>query len=147
MEWRKLNYPEKAAMTNWWKCCILLPGKSSLNWNRQQQTEAGTLTNPPLWSRRTNHRARSTKMPPLQSYKRRRVACQHFPDDQTLRLQTGAGEDDIIYLPSGLDLCRLRMPRRREKKKKNWNRRSSIGDRRLLRKQTADPYTTLDLVA
>ena len=42
-------------------------------------------------------------MPPLQSYKRRRVACQHFPDDQTLRLETGAGEDDIIYLPSGLD--------------------------------------------
>ena len=34
--------------------------------------------------------------------KRRRVACQHFPDDQTLRLQTGAGED-IIHLPSGLD--------------------------------------------
>ena len=42
-------------------------------------------------------------MPPSQSYKRRRVACQHFPDDQTLRLQTGAGEDDIIHLPSGLD--------------------------------------------
>ena len=38
-----------------------------------------------------------------QSYKRRRVACQHFPDDQTLRLQTGAGEYDIIHLPSGLD--------------------------------------------
>ena len=37
------------------------------------------------------------------SYKRRRVAWQHFPDDQTLRLQTGAGEDDIIHLPSGLD--------------------------------------------
>ena len=31
------------------------------------------------------------------------MTCQHFPDDQTLRLQTGAGEDDIIYLPSGLD--------------------------------------------
>ena len=42
-------------------------------------------------------------MPPLQSYKRRRVACHHFPDDQTRRLQTGAGEDDIIHLPSGLD--------------------------------------------
>ena len=42
-------------------------------------------------------------MPPLQSHKRRRVACQHFPDDQTLRLQTEAGEDDIIHLPSGLD--------------------------------------------
>ena len=50
-----------------------------------------------------DHRARSTKMPPSQSYKRRRVACQHFPDDQTLRLQTGAGEDDIIRLLSGLD--------------------------------------------
>ena len=33
----------------------------------------------------------------------RRVACQHFPDDQTLRLQAGAGEDDVIHLPSGLD--------------------------------------------
>ena len=44
-----------------------------------------------------------TKMPPLQSYKRRREACQHFPDDKTLRLQTGAGEDDIIRLPSGED--------------------------------------------
>ena len=43
------------------------------------------------------------RCPPLQSYKRRRVACQHFPDDQTLRLQAGAGEDDIIHLPSGLD--------------------------------------------
>ena len=53
--------------------------------------------------KRKNHRARSTKMPPLQSYKRRHVACQHFPDNQTLRLQTGAGEDDIIHLPSGLD--------------------------------------------
>ena len=43
-------------------------------------------------------------MSPSQSYKRRRVACQHFPDNQTLRLQTGAGEDNIIHLPSGLDL-------------------------------------------
>ena len=42
-------------------------------------------------------------MPPSQSYKRRRVACQHSPDDQTRRLQTGAGEDDVIHLPSGLD--------------------------------------------
>ena len=31
------------------------------------------------------------------------MACQHFPDDQTLRLQAGAGEDDGIHLPSGLD--------------------------------------------
>ena len=58
---------------------------------------------PALWSRRTNHRAHSTKMAPSQSYKRRRVACQHFPDDQTLRLQTGTGEDDIFHLLSGLD--------------------------------------------
>ena len=42
-------------------------------------------------------------MPPLQSYKRSRVACHHFPDDQTPRLQTGAGKDDIIYLQGGLD--------------------------------------------
>ena len=31
------------------------------------------------------------------------MACQHSPDDQTLWLQAGAGEDDVIYLPSGLD--------------------------------------------
>ena len=31
------------------------------------------------------------------------MACQHFPDDLTLWLQTGAGEDDIVHLPSGLD--------------------------------------------
>ena len=31
------------------------------------------------------------------------MACQHFPDDQTLWLQTGAGEDGIIHLPSCLD--------------------------------------------
>ena len=42
-------------------------------------------------------------MPPLRSHKRRRLACQHFPDGQTLRLQAGAGEDDVIHLPSGLD--------------------------------------------
>ena len=68
-----------------------------------QQTEDGILTNLPLWSRRPNHRACSTKMPPSQSYKRRCVARQHFPDDQTLWLQAGAGEDDVIHLLSGLD--------------------------------------------
>ena len=31
------------------------------------------------------------------------MACQHSPDDQTLRLQAGAGEDDVTHLPSGLD--------------------------------------------
>ena len=31
------------------------------------------------------------------------MACQHFPDNQTLRLQAGAGDDDVIHLPSGLD--------------------------------------------
>ena len=31
------------------------------------------------------------------------MACQHSPDDQTLRLQARAGEDDVIHLPSGLD--------------------------------------------
>ena len=74
-----------------------------------------TLTN--LWSRRTNHRACSTKMPPLQSYKRRCVACQHFPDDQTLRLQAGAGED-IIHLPSGLD--RVDCERQEEEEATCW---------------------------
>ena len=54
------------------------------------QTEADILTNLPLWSRRPNHRACSTKMPPSQSYKKRCVACQHSPDDQTIQLQAGA---------------------------------------------------------
>ena len=88
-----------------WKQQVILVrlrnGNNRLN-SHAPQTEAGTLTNLPLWSRRTNHRAHSTKMPPSQSYKRRRVACQRFPDDQTLQLQTGAGED-IIHLLSDLD--------------------------------------------
>ena len=54
-------------------------------------------------------------MPPLRSHKRRRVACQHFPDDQTLRLQAGAGEDDVIHLPNGLD--RVDCERQEEEKK------------------------------
>ena len=58
---------------------------------------------PALWSRRPSHRACSTKMPPSQSYKRRCVACQHFPEDQTLQLQAEAGENNVIHLPSGLD--------------------------------------------
>ena len=31
------------------------------------------------------------------------MACQHFPDVQTLQLQAGAGEDNVIRLLSGLD--------------------------------------------
>ena len=31
------------------------------------------------------------------------MACQHSPDDQTQRLQAGAGEDNVIHLPSGVD--------------------------------------------
>ena len=31
------------------------------------------------------------------------MSCQHSPDDQTLRLQAGAGENDSIHLPSGPD--------------------------------------------
>ena len=73
------------------------------------------LNNPPLWSRRPNHRVRSTKVPPSQSCKRRCVACQHSPDDQTLRLQAGPGEDDVIHLPSVLDRvgCERQGERRR----------------------------------
>ena len=67
------------------------------------RSPVGHLTNLPLWSRRPSHRARFTKMPTSQSYKRRCVVCQHSPDDQTLRLQAAAGEDDVIHLPSGLD--------------------------------------------
>ena len=53
-------------------------------------------------------------MPPTQIYKRRRVACQHPPDDQTLRLQTGAGDDDIIHLPRGLDRVGVGCDRQKE---------------------------------
>ena len=81
-----------------------------------RQTEAGIVTNLPLWSRRPNHRARSTKMPPSQSYKRGRVACQHSPDDQTLRLLARAGEDDVIYLLSGLD----RVDCKHQEEKEDW---------------------------
>ena len=31
------------------------------------------------------------------------MTCQHSPDGQTLRLQAGAEEDDVIHLPSVLD--------------------------------------------
>ena len=31
------------------------------------------------------------------------MACQHSSDDQTLRLHAGAGEDDVIHIPGGLD--------------------------------------------
>ena len=31
------------------------------------------------------------------------MACQYFPDGQTLQLQTGAEEDDVIHFPSDLD--------------------------------------------
>ena len=40
---------------------------------------------------------------PSQSYETRCVASQHSPDNQTLQLQAGAGEDDIIHLLSDLD--------------------------------------------
>ena len=43
------------------------------------------------------------------------MACQHFPDEKTLRLQAGAGEDDIIHLPNGLD--RVHCERQEEKRK------------------------------
>ena len=72
----------------------------------------------------TNHRTCFTKKPPLQSYKRRRVACQHFPYDQTLRLQAGAGEDDI-YLPSGLD--RVDSERQEEEEEEEEDGDSCLG--------------------
>ena len=31
------------------------------------------------------------------------MACQHSPDDQTLRFQAGAGEDKFTHLPNGHD--------------------------------------------
>ena len=84
----------------WWGFTL------NITWHKQsyaQQTEAGILKNLPLWSRRPNYRACWAKMSPSQSYKRRCVACQHFRDDQTLWLQAGAGEDDVIHLLSSLD--------------------------------------------
>ena len=46
--------------------------------------------------------------------------CQHFPDDQSLRLQTEAGEDDIIHLPSGLD--RVDYERQEEEEAQDFSR-------------------------
>ena len=43
--------------------------------------------------RTTEHVLQRCPLHKATTYKRRRVACKHFPDDQTLRLQTGAGED------------------------------------------------------
>ena len=83
----------------------LRTGHNRLNSHMHRKLKLrGILTNLPLWSRRPNHRPRSTKMLHSQGFKRRCVACQHSPDDQTLRLQAEAGEDDVIHLPSGLDL-------------------------------------------
>ena len=100
-----------------WKHPVVLvrlcTGHNRLN-SHMHGKQAGILTNLPLWSRRPKHRARTTKVPPSQSYKRRCVACQHSPDDQTLRLQAGAGED-VIRLPSGLDRVECGMPRRRRR--------------------------------
>ena len=90
-------------------------GHIRLNSHMHGKLKLASLTNLPLWSRRQNYRYYSSaKMPPSQSHKRRRVACQHSPDDQTLRLQTGAGEDDAIHLPSGLD--RVACERQEEEK-------------------------------
>ena len=81
----------------------LRTGHNRLNSHMHGKLKLAASPTCPLWSRRTNHRVRSTKMPPSQSYKRRCVACQHFPYDQTLRLIVGAREDHVIHLPSGLD--------------------------------------------
>ena len=43
---------------------------------------------------------------------------QHSPDGQTLRLQAGAGEDDVIHLQSGLD--RVDCERQEEEERWDW---------------------------
>ena len=52
------------------------------------------------------------------------MARQHFPDNQTLRLQTGAGEDDIIHLPSGLD--RVDCERQEEEEEEEEEERKAV---------------------
>ena len=101
----KYTFSRQLRVTSNFALCVHTPQNDvySANTYIHHCSEAGTLANLPLWSRRADCGACSTKMPPLRSHKRRRVACQHFPDDQTLRLQAGAGEDDVIHLPSGLD--------------------------------------------
>ena len=92
----------------------------------------------PLWLIRADCGACSTKMPPLRSHKRRRVACQHFPDNQTLRLQAGAGEDNVIHLPSGLD--RVDCERQEEEEISDWfqvtNSKAASIQTMLISKQT-----------
>ena len=59
------------------------------------------------------------------------MACQHFPDDQTLWLQAGAGEDDVIHLPSGLD--RVDCERQEEEEDHNNDNNNDRTDKRNLR--------------
>ena len=46
------------------------------------------------------------------------MASQHSADDQTLRLQAGAGGDDVIHLPSGLD--RVDCERQQQEEDTSW---------------------------
>ena len=130
--WQQLNkvsFREKKTLT---RCqgyrgmtVISCPGSSkSLWWGFVPGIigEAGTLTNLPLWLRRPNHRACYSKMPPSQSYKRRCVACQHSPVDQTVRLQAGAREDDLIHLPSGPDCVAWEHQEEEEERRSKGNK-------------------------
>ena len=49
------------------------------------------------------------------------MACQHSPDDQTLRLQAGAGEDDFIHLSTGPDRVACERQEEEEKSPKCLN--------------------------
>ena len=73
---------------------VELSGRKLGSWHPHQPASVVKKTKP----QRT-----STKLPLSQSHKRRCVACQHSHNDQTQRLQAGAGEDDVNHLPSGSD--------------------------------------------
>ena len=74
-------------------------------------------------------------MPPSQSYGRRCVACQYFPDDQTLRLRAGAGED-VIHLPSGLNrvACQRQEAEEEANPKSTWLTLSFTSPNKILKK-------------
>ena len=70
-------------------------GLSSLPWRPNSMAASRS------WRRR--HHSSPKRPRSCSLWTPRSVACHHSPDDQTLWLQAGAGEDDVIHLLSGLD--------------------------------------------
>ena len=83
------------SMSFWWGFAPDTTVICTANWSWHPHQPASVV-------KKTKPQSMFHKDAPFISYKRC-VACQHSPDDQTLSLQAGAGEDDFIHLPSGPD--------------------------------------------